>query len=172
MIFVIVDRCASPRKIVWSFEITIGLRLTNGIGNLCAMSVVLRIFTCLKFRYFTFCGSCKLGRGEWMNMEKHMLDGLHVSMTKHLVTQEKNLWGRNQTLFPSVRTDRLTSVREIEASEFWSKATGRYDFDSYGIWRDGFPSKESISHLSPIVKVPVAPPQLMNSCWGLIKRAQ
>ena len=88
-----VNRYARPRTSVWGFDSTIGIRFTNCSGPLCGLYVSRCIFTCLTFRCFTFCSSCKLGRGEWMNMKNHMLDGLHVYITNFFVPQEKKLLG-------------------------------------------------------------------------------
>ena len=61
-----------------------------------------------------------------MNMAKHMLDGLHVSVTKSLVPQEKKILVRSEILSSSNRTDILTSVGEAEAVLLWARATLRY----------------------------------------------
>ena len=50
-----------------------------------------------------------------MNMMKHIFGGLHVSVTKLLVPQEKKILVRSQFLFSSERTNRLTPVGEAEA---------------------------------------------------------
>ena len=68
-----------------------------------------------------------------MNIVKHMLDELHISMTKLLVPQEKKIWGRSQICILSERNDRLTSVGEAEAVALRARATIIYDLESYGI---------------------------------------
>ena len=92
MIFEMVDRYARPRTSVWGFESTIGLSFTNGSGPLCGMSMSIHIFTCITFRYLTFCRYYKLGRGEWMNTTKNMLDGMHFSMTKKCCHKRRSFW--------------------------------------------------------------------------------
>ena len=140
-----VDRYTKPGMSVWAFEINIGIRFTNGSGPLCVLSARFIIFTYLTLRYFTFFSSCKLGRSELMSTAKHMLDGLHVTVTKIVVPQEKNILGRSQTF--------------IYVGENWQN----------GFWSENLTYKESISHLSPIVKVPVAHTGAIKSCWYIIK---
>ena len=97
-----IHRYVIPRTSVWGFEITIGTRFNNWIGPLCGISVSLRIFICLTFRYFIFSRYCKLGIGEWMNIVKDMLYGLHFYVTKLLAPQKKNIWGRSRNFIFTV----------------------------------------------------------------------
>ena len=96
IIFEIVNKYTIPRMSVWCFESTICISFTNLVVLLCSIYVSIHVFTCLTFIYFTLFSCCKLGRGEWMNMAKHMLDGLHASVIKRFVPWDKNLWWRSQ----------------------------------------------------------------------------
>ena len=124
--FKMVNKYTIPRMSVWCFESTICISFTNLVVLLCSIYVSIHVFTCLTFIYFTFFSCCKLGRGEWINMAKHILDGLHVSVTKILVPHKKKLWWSSIVLFSLEIIYLFTSAGEADVVELWVRETGRY----------------------------------------------
>ena len=134
--FEMVNKYTIPRMSVWCFESTISLRFTNRILLLCYMYVILHIFTCLTFIYFTFLAAVNSGEVKgwtWQNICWMVCIFLWSYFWCHGI-RISDEWVK--FVFSLERTYILTSVAEYVLFSLRERATGTYDMESYGIWRD------------------------------------